>query len=209
MSLVAPTRFARFFLALSALLVVGCDGFVGSDPMDRHGSVELQVEQLLDHPTALGVLALVNDPAVTDVAFLDEGLGLDVRAAERIVAHRQGADGLDGTADDDIFGSIIELDEIGYVGETALLALGDAAWELDYVPAMVLEGIAFSAHDAAAVTLLGNEATLEQLDSLLDVRAAEAIVSGRPYHHLAEVAERPHVGPAALTALLAHTEEWL
>ncbi len=195
----------RVALVLSALiLVTGCEGFVGTDPMDRHITAELDADQLLDHPTALGVLALVNDAAIADLTFLDEGLSLDVRAAERIVAHRQGPDGLDGTADDDLFNTVLELEEIPYVGDAALLALAEAAWEFDYVPAAMIEGVVFSHGEAEAVLMLINSATLEELDDSadLDVRAAEAIITGRPYAHVAEVSGRPHVGPAALRALV-------
>ncbi len=203
---------SRFFFVLLALLATsGCGGFVGDDPMDRFLTAEIELDQLLDHPTAVGVLALVNDPAVADVAFLDHGLALDSRAAARIVAHRQGPDGLDGTYDDDTFGSIIELDTIPYVSDAALLALGDAAWELDYVPAFVIEGVAFSAGDAEAVLLLANEGSMDALDddAALDVRAAESIIAGRPYHHVTELAAQPHVGPSALRAMLAFSESWL
>ncbi|MCO4773045.1 MAG: hypothetical protein KDA24_23630 [Deltaproteobacteria bacterium] len=210
MSKLARITLARFAVVLFALaLTAGCDGFTGDKPMERFGTVEHELDRLLDQPTALGVVALVNDPA-TDLQFLDQGLALDVRAAERIVGHRQGPDGVDGTEDDDLFENLFELDEIGYVGDAALLALADAAWELDYVPAMVLEGVSFTAGSARAVLLLGNAGTLDEIDdgAALDVRAAQAIVAGRPYLHLGEIAERPHVGPSALLALQAYAQDW-
>ncbi len=204
---VAVTRLALLVSAI--LLTAACDGFTGSNPMDHVGETTLEFEQLLDHPTTLGVLALVNDEATT-ADFLDVGLELDVRAAERIVAHRQGPDGLDGTYDDDRFGTILELDEIPYVGEATLLILSDAAWELDYVPVLVLEGVPFTALQVEEVLLLGNEGTLYDLDEAagLDVRAAEAIVAGRPYTTVSELAERPHVGGAALEAMQVHAAHW-
>lgn len=200
----------RLALVVSAiLLTAACDGFTGSNPMDHVGETTLEFEQLLDHPTALGVLALVNDEETT-VDFLDLGVELDVRAAERIVAHRQGPDGLDGTYDDDRFGTILELDEIPFVGEAALVALSEAAWELDYVPVLVLEGVPFTALQVDEVLLLSNEGTLYDLDEAagLDVRAAEAIVAGRPYTTVSELAERPYVGGAALEAMQVHAAHW-
>lgn len=206
-------RIARPFVVLSALLAsAGCEGFVGDDPMNHFGgNIEYELDQILDHPTSVGVLAMVNDASFADVAFLDDGLMLDARAAERIVSHRQGADGFDGTADDDIFGSVTELDAIPYVGESALEALGEGAWEFDYVPAMMLEGVLFTADEVANVLLFGNEGSVAELDdgAKLDVRAAESIVSGRPYHHLSEIAARPHVGGSALEALVLFSTEWV
>ena len=206
-------RAVRSLLALPALFAcVGCGGFVGEDPMDRFGGdIGYEIEQVLDHPTAAGVLAMVNDASFTDVAFLDEGLMLDVRAATRIVGHRQGPDELDGTVDDDIFGSIMELDAIPYVGEKALQSLGEAAWDFDYVPAMMLEGVLFTADEVANVLLFGNEGSVVELDdgAKLDARAAESIVSGRPYDHLSQIAARPHVGGSALEALVLFSAEWV
>lgn len=203
---------ARVAFVLSALIVVtGCESFVGTDPMDKRITTEIVADQLLDHPTALGVLGLVNDAAIADLTFLDEGVGLDVRAAERIVAHRQGPDGLEGTADDDLFNTVMELEEIPYVGEAALLALAEVAWELDYVPAAMIEGVVFTHGEAEAVLHLINSATLDELDVAadLDVRAAEAIVTGRPYAHVTEVSGRPHVGPATLRALVDYSNTLL
>ena len=206
------TSDVRFSLVLLVLIALsGCGGFVGDDPMERTASAEYTLEQLLDHPTSLGALALVNDPSVADVEFLDVALGFDSRAANRVIAHRQGPDGFDGTADDDLFGSLIELDTIPYVSDAALVALGEAAWELDYVPAFVIEGVSFTANEAAAVLLLSNDGSMDDLDhgASLDVRAAEAIIAGRPYHHVTELAARPHVGPAALRSLVTFSESWL
>lgn len=68
------------------------------------------------------ILSFLNGPAAT-VELLDLDIGLDSRAASRIVAHVRGPDGKLGTADDDRLGSIAELDAIPYVGATALAAL--------------------------------------------------------------------------------------
>lgn len=65
------------------------------------------------------ILALVNDPATT-FERLDLDVGLDRRAAANIIAHRDGADGAVGTADDRLFASIDELDMVPYVGPAAL-----------------------------------------------------------------------------------------
>lgn len=68
------------------------------------------------------ILKFLNGPQAT-VAVLDDEVGLDARAAKAIVAHVRGADGLLGTRDDDLLGSLAELDAIPWVGATALRAL--------------------------------------------------------------------------------------
>jgi 5'-nucleotidase len=69
---------------------------------------------------ACGVLALASE-ATQDV--LDGALRLDKRAAANIVAHRRGPDGVAGTADDEWFDSLEELDAIKYVGKVAFSKL--------------------------------------------------------------------------------------
>lgn len=199
--------------ALVALVLTvaasGCAPVV-AEPDEHHAVTELVVAQLLDHPTALGVLALVND-AANDEVVLEDVVGLRSSASDRIVAHRRGLDRRDGTADDVPFRTITELDEVAYVGEVSLRLLGDAALALGYVPALFVEGVAFSEQDVHDVMLLVNTATLDELDdgARLDARAANALVGGRPYHSVPELGELPYVGPVALEALLAYAATWL
>jgi hypothetical protein len=77
-------------------------------------------------PEAVGVLALVNDPAMT-AAKLKTDAHLTARVSGNIVKHRDGADGVAGTADDDSFGTLHELDAVPYVGPATLAALLDLA----------------------------------------------------------------------------------
>ena len=76
-----------------------------------------------------GVLALVG---TADLALLDIDVALDVRAAEAIVAHRDGPDGVLGTADDDPIDDIAELDAVPWVGTRAFGKL--LAWVRDHAP---------------------------------------------------------------------------
>jgi len=163
-----------------------------------------------DHATGLGILRLVNWAAV-DVAFLDLEVDLDVRAAERIVAHRQGDDAADGTWDDNPFNDLFELTDVAYVSASALQKLGDMAHELDLVPALRVEGVTFTETELEDTLVLANFASAAELDygAGLDSRAAEAIANGGPYANLVEVAERPYVGPAALEQLRAFAPEWI
>jgi hypothetical protein len=62
------------------------------------------------------VLRTVNHASL---ATLDDRIALDARAARNIVAHRNGADGLAGTADDRRFATLAELDTVSFVGPVA------------------------------------------------------------------------------------------
>jgi hypothetical protein len=161
-----------------------------------------------DHPTVLGMLRLANDPA-SDLAFLMDGAGLANAPADAIVRHRQGADRIDGTWDDDPFDDGFELSRLVDVDEAALHALATAAHDLDLVPDLVLEGVPFTREQVDASLLLANTAPLSELDGALDSRAAESLVVGRPYTTVFEVAERPRMGPAALEALRDQASDWL
>ncbi len=67
------------------------------------------------------VLAFLNDPS-TDVEAL-RAAGVHARAARNLVAHRDGPDGQWGTADDDPFDDIEEVDAVAQVGPSAMNAL--------------------------------------------------------------------------------------
>jgi phosphatidylserine/phosphatidylglycerophosphate/cardiolipin synthase-like enzyme len=85
---------------------------------------------------ALAVLALVNDRAVT-AEELDGAAGLDRRAAQGIVAHRDGGDALQRSADDDLFDTLTELDAISYVGSKAIRSLLEYATAQGYYEAQL------------------------------------------------------------------------
>jgi len=67
-------------------------------------------------------LALVNSPSTT-LELLDVVVGLERRAAENIIAHRDGPDAQPGTADDDRFDDLAELDAVPYVGSSTIQKL--------------------------------------------------------------------------------------
>ena len=145
----------------------GVDGTVGTeddDPFDSLGELDgvryvgdSALAKLLayakshgyfdgsDAPTEAqldaATLALVNDPAV-DFITLDDDVRLDRRAAENIIAQRDGADAVPETGDDDLFDSIPELDNVSYVGKTALALLRDYAVAHGY-----LDGVSIGTAD--------------------------------------------------------------
>ena len=89
------------------------DSFLSDGKADAFGVTE-------GSPEALGVLALVNG---ADYATLHDHAKVEKRAAKNIVAHRDGSDGIDGTADDNPFDTLKELDAIPYVGPAAFKKL--------------------------------------------------------------------------------------
>lgn len=101
------------------------DSFVTSGKSDTGGVAE-------GSPEAVGVLALVNQ-ASKDV--LGNDVGLSANAARNIVAYRLGDDDVAGTADDERFDTLTELDAVPFVGPVAWRALLAYAEANGYVPA--------------------------------------------------------------------------
>jgi hypothetical protein len=77
-----------------------------------------------------GVLALTNSASR---ATLRTDVGLTDRVAKNITAHRAGADQALGTADDDPFGDLHELDTVPYVGKKVFATLLEYARDHGYV----------------------------------------------------------------------------
>ncbi len=71
----------------------------------------------------LNVLEVVNE-SVTTVASLTDA-GVRSNAAQNIIEHRNGPDGMPGTGDDDIFDDFNELDDVSFVGPVTLDRLVD------------------------------------------------------------------------------------
>jgi hypothetical protein len=110
------------FLAIAAGLA-GCvsDDSESPDGIDEPGVTgKADGSQLSECETAK-ILELLNARDTT-AAVLEEA-GVHARAAKELAAHRDGADGTAGTADDDLFESIDEVDEVAYVGRTAFSQL--------------------------------------------------------------------------------------
>lgn len=164
-------------------------------------------------PEEAAVLALVNDPAV-DVTLLDIDVALDVRAATNIIAHRDGADAIPGTADDDLFDDIAEVDAVPYVGPAALQALlayaqahgyglGDAPTqaELDYAT------LALVNDPAVTHAVLDDDVALDKraADGIVAFRAGldgvEGTADDRTFMRIQTLDDVPYVGPSALSAM--------
>jgi len=161
------------------------------------------------------MLRFLNDPTTThDV--LDVDVGLDRRAADALIAHRYGSDGVLGTPDDDTFDTVGEVIDVHWVGEVGLASLLGYCRTHGWVPEGadqlgIYEGIPFTVEEAEMTLSLVNTATGFQLDQEigLDSRAVEQIVATRPYYSLPQLADTPWVGGAALTSLRDYVVRYL
>ena len=163
---------------------------------------------LLDgSPDAVGILGLLND-ATSTVEVLDIQVGLNRRAAENLVIHRNGADGNYGSADDNPFDDVTEVDNVPQVGPAAMETLLAYARMQGWVPEGddplgAWDGVSFTVIQAEAVLEVANNASEPELDFDigLDNRAATAIVQGRPIVTVLQLSELAYVGESALEKL--------
>ncbi len=139
---------ATLFASLALLLTLtpacapgGDDPLDGADAPFPGGKADGGIDA--SSPEARAVLSLVNDPLV-GFAELDDDAGLNKRAAENIIDHRNGADGTVGTADDDAFDDLDELDAVKYVGPYALQQLLAYAIDKGYLGAAASVNVIFS-----------------------------------------------------------------
>jgi len=159
-------------------------------------------------PEALGMLDFLNDPSTT-FELLDDQLGLDRRAAESLIAHRNGPDGTLGYEHDDLFDSVGEVDDCYYVGQVALDRIQSWARDHDWIaqsPDDLLgtwDGVEFTVAEADATVELANTAGRTYLDDDLglDVRAVTSIIDARPIATVDQLAGLYYVGTSALTTL--------
>jgi len=179
----------------AAVAATGCDLAVeGGAPAE--GSLE-----------ATALLRFV-DYRGTTVRVLEIDGGLPRSAATRIVAWRDGADGVPGTKDDDVFGSIDELATVSRLADDELMRLaqlavargwddGDDAW------IGVYDGVGFSLGDAEATLEVANNAPADVLDvdAALRSDAVANIVGARPLVSVEQLAGLPRVGQYNLERL--------
>jgi len=181
--------------------VAGCAHSVGADPA--------AVALTDGTPDAVGVLAFLNSLEATR-QVLDEQVPLDRRAADNLVAHRDGEDETPGTADDDPFDTVAEVDDVSWVGPSALDRLAEYAASAGWVPQAddvlgVYDGVSFTVVEAERTVAFVNEVSLEQLDDELglDVRAADSISEAQPIGSVMQLASLYYVGRSALERIKA------
>ncbi|HUU01415.1 MAG TPA: hypothetical protein VM425_08260 [Myxococcota bacterium] len=109
-----------------AVLFSACGGQPSwVDLSDSSGSLGLLDEQ--------GLLAFIDDDLNTSRERLDLDCGIRADAASNIIMHRNGPDGLTGTADDDPIESLDELSAVRMVGPQTLQLLYLCAARFDYL----------------------------------------------------------------------------
>jgi phosphatidylserine/phosphatidylglycerophosphate/cardiolipin synthase-like enzyme len=150
------------------------------------------------------VVAWVNDPATNYDAL--RAAGVAKLAAKGVIAHRDGADGQVGTADDDPFADLAELDAVPYVGPIALgklVAAIDARCQVTASADVVFSPQPYEQSHLARVTQLINGAQRSidlALYSFSDAKIAaalgEAVKRGVSVRLLFEPANADHGSPA-------------
>ncbi len=196
-------------LVVGAALLGGCSVMTGGDTSSEPATAISTDSQAIVEgtPEAYGVVGLVNDPK-TDFHVLDELVPLDKRAARNLIAHRNGPDGVLGTADDDLFDNVTEVDDVKYVGPVALESLLAYAEAQGYVPTGddvlgVYDDVAFTVDEAAATLELVNTASYDTLDIdvALDKRAVDSIMAARNVESMLQLEELYFVGHSAMLKL--------
>jgi hypothetical protein len=158
-------------------------------------------------PEAVGLLGFLNAPETT-FAVLDIDVALDRRAAENLIAHRDGPDAVHATGDDDPFDDVAEVDAVPQVGPATLAKLVAYAEANGYVPSGgdllgVFDNVAFTVDEATATLDFVNTAAyaLLDVDAALDKRAVDAIFAARPIASVLALSLLHYVGPSAMLKL--------
>jgi phosphatidylserine/phosphatidylglycerophosphate/cardiolipin synthase-like enzyme len=141
-------------------LALGCLG-CGAGGEDGDGQLDElapagKADGLYGECEVAQVLAYANDPDSTlDKMKAD---GIYTRAANNIVAFRDGADGLPGTSDDRVFETIEQLDAIYYVGPKTMQRLVEACkhrcWALAQIDVIFSPQAYAQSHLARVVALI-------------------------------------------------------
>lgn len=190
---------------LAVLLFLACGWSSGCDlGIDDAASFEANWDGT---PGMLGVVEFLNAPSTT-FQLLDLGVGLERRAAEGLITHRNGADGWLGTDDDDLFDSIDEVHRVDFVGPATVARLVeylDAYGTLAAAQGIlgVYDGVEFTFEEAAKTLQVANDTPFSVLDDDAGLHAAavQQIVGARPLDSVAELAALKGVGPKTLEKL--------
>ena len=149
------------------------------------------------------VLYLAN---TLDQDTLDDEVGLDSRAAANIAAYRLGTDGVAGTADDEVFDDLDELDAVSWVGDAAMLDLRDYGVDELGMTGAAVHDVLEGSFEAKAMVFLANHLSEDALDVdvSLDSRADANLVAdrGAGFSTLAELDDVSYVASTAFGKLL-------
>lgn len=124
-------RLVRFVVAVVALAGCASDGAVQEDGRDDSFTSDGKLDGIQCTPAeAAAILHVVNTSSRAD---LQDEVGLSAKASDNIVAYREGDDETEGTADDETFGTLAELDAVPYVGPAAFQHLLTYVHDADLV----------------------------------------------------------------------------
>jgi DNA uptake protein ComE-like DNA-binding protein len=158
------------------------------------------------------LLDFLNHPTITFVV-LDEDVGLNKNAALNLIAHRNGPDGSFGTADDNLFDDLDEVDDVIYVGPTALAVLL-AYTENWQKPDENAELLSFVNDPQATLTVFDDDVALNSLAAkkIIAHRDGPDGESGTGDDNLFDTVEEldavPYVGTSALNKLFEFAPFW-
>lgn len=190
-------------IVLSTIALAACDADPVSDASPVTG-----VSLAEGSHDALALLAFVNEPSTGDALLKAAGVTTST-TRKAILSHRDAADAKPQTADDDVFGTVAELDAIKGVGPATLGAVAKYALLHGYgVDRGEYSDVYFTEAQADRTLALVNEATATELDvdASLDERAADAIVAARPIYSLAKLSAVSRVKGSALRLLRDHAD---
>jgi len=158
---------------------------------------------------AVGALNFLNDETTT-FTVLDDEVPLNKLAAENLIAHRDGTDGIFGTEDDNLFDDLKEVLDVPQVGDKRLEKIVAYATSQGFAPEGddvlgTYEGVTFTVNEAQAVLEVANLSSYTILDDEvpLDRRAVDGIFEGRPFVTVLSLSHATFVGTSALTLLKA------
>ncbi len=201
-------------LAIAIACLGGCHADL--DTGEQIEALTSQTEDALQTAEDVGVLAFLNDQVNVYFELLDVVCAIRSDAAENIIAHREGPDGKQGTADDDLFGSLAELDGVPRVGPVTIDDLTLCAESFGYQP---------NKDDLALLNFLNDSphTSFDRLDvdcglysnaaaNLVDHHDGPDAIDGtaddNPFHSVAEVDGVPQVGEATLAQLRACAKQY-
>jgi DNA uptake protein ComE-like DNA-binding protein len=193
-----PLRSHLLAALCAASLAAGCAA--AGDDLVEYVDTSGQAIELGAGDVAL-LLDLVNYPG-TDVAVLDLEARVDRRAAHNIIVHRNGADGVTPTADDQLFGSVEELLAIHQVGAATIRKLRDFALESPAPAGELVQGVKFRGWEVEAVVFGANHASEGVFKGLgLNSTQAANLVAGGPYASVEAIGDVFYIGPRTLERL--------